>query len=71
MEVPVRLLFYGTDWTRQLKQEVKVRPLRSHPEDEADGGHSRRGHDFGAVGHEVEQDGHDALCSVVKLVPED
>lgn len=40
----------------------------SHPQDEADGGHSRRGHDFGTVGHEVQQRGHDALRPVVKLV---
>lgn len=40
----------------------------SYPEDEADGGHSRCGHDFGTVGHKVQQCGHDALCSVVKLV---
>lgn len=39
-----------------------------YPEDEADGGHSRCGHDFGTVGHEVQQGGHDALRSVVKLV---
>ena len=40
----------------------------SYPEDEADGDHPGCGHDFGAVGHEVQQSGHDALCSVVKLV---
>lgn len=40
----------------------------SYPEDEANGGHSRRGHDFGTVGHQVEQRGHDALRSMVELV---
>lgn len=45
--------------------------LVPYPQDEADGGHSRRGHDFGTVGHEIQQRGHDALCSVVKLVAQD
>lgn len=40
----------------------------AHPENEADDGGAGRGHDFGAVGHEVEQYGHDALCCVVELV---
>lgn len=43
----------------------------SYSQDEADGGHSGRGHDFGAVGHQVQQRGHDALRSVVKLVTQD
>lgn len=45
------------------------KPINSpYPEDEADDGHSRRGHDFSTVGHKVQQYGHDALRSVVKLV---
>lgn len=39
-----------------------------YPENEADDGRARRGHDLGTVGHEVQQRGHDALCRVVKLV---
>lgn len=51
---------------------LSVSPLcTSYPQDEADGGHARRGHDFGTVGHEVEQRGHDALRSMVKLVTQD
>lgn len=41
---------------------------RTYPENEPDDGRARRGHDFGAVGHEVEQRGHDALRCVIKLV---
>lgn len=41
---------------------------RSYSEDEADDGRPRRGHDFGTVGHKVEQRGHDALCCMIKLV---
>jgi len=41
-----------------------------YPEDETNGGHPGRGHDLGAVGHQVEQRGHDALGAVVKLVAE-
>jgi len=41
-----------------------------YPEDEADGGHSGRGHDLGAVGHEAQQRGHDALRAVVELDPQ-
>lgn len=40
----------------------------SYPENEADDGRPRRGHDFGTVGHKVEQSGHDALCCMIKLV---
>lgn len=40
----------------------------SYSENEADDGRPRRGHDFGTVGHKVEQRGHDALCCVIKLV---
>lgn len=54
---------------RHLRRFARPRPL-THPEDEADGGHPRRGHDLGAVGHEVQQDGHDALGAVVELVPQ-
>lgn len=43
----------------------------SYPQDEADGGHPGRGHDLGAVGHQVEQRGHDALGAVVELVAQD
>ena len=45
-----------------------VRVCVAHPQDEADGDHPRRGHDLGAVGHQVEERGHDALRPVVKLV---
>lgn len=43
----------------------------SYPQDEADGGHPGRGHDLGAVGHQVEQRWHDALGAVVELVAQD
>lgn len=40
----------------------------SYSENEADDGRPGRGHDLGAVGHKVEQRGHDALCCMIKLV---
>lgn len=42
----------------------------TYSEDEADGGHARRGHDFGTVGDQVEENGHDGLCGVVEATAE-
>lgn len=50
-----------------LRKHINSPLWMSYPEDEADGSHSRRGNDFGTVGHKVQQCGHDALSSVVKL----
>lgn len=50
---------------------VTARFFFSYSQNEADGGHSGCGHDFGAVGHQVQQRGHDALGSMVKLVTQD
>lgn len=42
----------------------------TYSEDEADGGHSGGGHDFGTVGDQVEEDRHDGLCRVVEATAE-
>lgn len=44
--------------------------MQTYSENEADDHHSGRGHDFGAVGHQVEQRGHDAFSPVVKFIPQ-
>lgn len=45
---------------------TRNRKCGSYSEDEADGGHARRGHDFGTVGHQVEEGRHDGLGGVVE-----
>lgn len=42
----------------------------TNPDNNADGRDAGRGHDFGAVGDEVEKDGDDGFGSVVELVPQ-
>lgn len=43
---------------------------KTHPYDDADSQHTRGGHDFGTVGDEVEKDGNDGFCSMVKFIPQ-
>lgn len=57
--------------TVQSRRGFKTRWAGSYPQDDADGGHPGRGHDLGAVGHQVEQRGHDALGAVVELVAQE
>lgn len=54
-----------------MAEDLKTGGWGSYPQDEADGGHSGRGHDLGAVGHQVEKRGHDALSAVVELVAQE
>lgn len=42
----------------------------THPYNDADGQDAGRGHDFGAVGDEVEKDGNDGFGTMVELVPQ-
>lgn len=45
-------------------------PAETHAYNDADGRDAGRGHDFGAVGDEVEEDGNDGFGAVVELVPQ-
>lgn len=48
---------------------ANVAACETHPYDDADGRYPGGGHHFGTVGDEVEQDGHDSFCSMVKFIP--
>lgn len=44
--------------------------IETNPNNDADGRDAGCGHDFGAVGDEVEEDGDDGFGPVVELVPQ-
>lgn len=43
---------------------------KTYPYDDADSRYTGGGHDFGTVGDEVEQDGNNGFCSMVKFIPQ-
>ena len=47
-----------------------VRKAPTYSKDETDGGHAGGGHDFGTVGDQVEEGGHDSLRCVVEPTAE-
>lgn len=67
----MKLIFnFKSSYHSSVTLETATERDRAYSEDEADCGHAWRGHDFGTVGNQVKEGGHDGLGCVVEASAE-